>query len=479
MHMCNTACLGTHSNLAHGARGWVKDNHDNVYSIMEVLWKSHGLFCHGTVCYHVIDEAGNEYTLKDCWVTEEKRNHETTILEMVKGIPNVVQLIDHWDACYEGEPDCTARICSQYDMDHRDNLTFCNRFHRRILLSPCGQPLSKFSSRRELLTAFHAFVVVPIIVIHNGISYFIDFDHASILVEGTTSTYSHGTGTMPYISIRILQAMLDLVPLEANMNIPDQDANLDDVNDIRADDIDVSKNIDIGENTDVGKNIDFVSQDANALQDANVLQNVTAGAHLIEHWPSDDLESLFYIFFEFVAKYGGPHGQLAPTWSRKTLPWASAYEALGKVDNHLALSMICFVKMGALMQGRFFIAKTSEYFTEFRPLVGNWAKMVYSANGPQNLVEMTHAGVLKILDAFMRSIGDELPPSGQSQSLHPRSVPLALRTSPPAGPSEPFLCRSARLSTSLTPHPPTSTAGPSEPSSRRSKKSKWTARKKN
>jgi hypothetical protein len=26
---------------------------------------------------------------------------------------------------------------------------------------------------------------------------------------------------------------------------------------------------------------------------------------LIEHRPSDDLESLFYIFFEFVAKYGG------------------------------------------------------------------------------------------------------------------------------------------------------------------------------
>ncbi|KAG0700785.1 hypothetical protein DFH29DRAFT_1054037 [Suillus ampliporus] len=447
MHMCNTACLGTHSNLAHGARGWVKDNHDNVYSIMEVLWKSHGLFCHGTVCHRVIDEAGNEYALKDCWVTEEKRNHETTILEMVKGIPNVVQLIDHWDVCYEGEPDCMARIRTHQMMIEKRVL------HRD--LSPNN------------------------FVIHNGIGYFIDFDHASILAEGMTSTYSHGTGTMPYISIHILQAMLDLVPLEANANIPDQDANLDDVNNIRADDINVSKNIDVGKNTDVGENIDFVSQDTNAPQDADVLQNVTAGTHLIEHWPSDDLELLFYIFFKFVVKYGGPHGQLAPTWSRQTLPWASAYEALGKADNHLALSMICFAKMGALMQGRFFIAKTSEYFTEFRPLVGNWAKMVYSANGPQNPVEMTHAGVLKILNAFMRSVGDELPPSGQSQSLHPRSVPLALRTSPPAGPSEPFLHCSAHLSTSLTPHPPTSTAGPSEPSSRRSQKSKQTARKKN
>ncbi|KAG1894104.1 uncharacterized protein F5891DRAFT_1195663 [Suillus fuscotomentosus] len=147
IHMCNTACTGTHSNLAPEAKGWVKDNHDKMYSIMEVLWKSHGLICRGTVCYCVVDEAGNKYTLKDCWVTEEKRMHETTILQMVKGIPNVVELVDHWDVYYKGEPDCTACIRSQYNMGHRDDLMFRNRFHRRILLSPCGEPLSKFSSR--------------------------------------------------------------------------------------------------------------------------------------------------------------------------------------------------------------------------------------------------------------------------------------------------------------------------------------------
>ncbi|KAG0702273.1 hypothetical protein DFH29DRAFT_999515 [Suillus ampliporus] len=156
-----------------------------------------------------------------------------TILEMIKGIPNVVQLIDHWDVYYEEKPDCTVRICSQYDMNHQDNLMFCNRFHHHILLPPCGQPLSKFSSRQELLTGFHAFVVERVLhrdlspnnfVIHNGISYFIDFDYTLILVQGTTSTYSHGTGTMPYISIHILPAMLDLALLDIGANIPGQDA---------------------------------------------------------------------------------------------------------------------------------------------------------------------------------------------------------------------------------------------------------------
>ncbi|KAG1809587.1 uncharacterized protein BJ212DRAFT_1302439 [Suillus subaureus] len=252
-------------------------------------------------------------------------------------------------------------------MGHQDDLMFCNRFHCYILLSPCGQPLSKFSSRRELLTAFHAFVVTHQMmierrvfhgdlspnnfVVHDSIGSFIDFDHALILVEGMTSTYSHGTGTMPYISICILQAMLDLAPSEVNTNIPGQDTDLNDLDDFKVD-----------------NNIGLVPQAANTLA-ANTPQN-------------------------------------------QTFPWASAYEAFGKVDTHLALSMICFVKMGVLMQGRFFIDKTSEYFTEFRPLVQKWGTMVYGANGPQDQVEMTYTGVLNLLNTFMRSIGKEPPPLG-------------------------------------------------------------------
>ncbi|KAG2101098.1 uncharacterized protein F5147DRAFT_776825 [Suillus discolor] len=416
---------------------------------MEVLWKSHGLFCHGMVCYCMTDKGGKEYALKDCWVTEEKRMHEATILEMIKGIPNVVQLVDHWDVYYDGEPDCTACIHSQYHPHNRDDLLFCNRFHRRILLSPCRQPLSKFSSRRELLTAFHAFVVAHRMmienrvlhgdlspnnfIIHEGIGYFIDFDHASILVEGTSSTYSHGTGTMPYILIHILQAMLDLVPHGVNTDVTDQDVHLNHMN---------------------------------SIEDS---QDINTDTELIEHQPSDDLESLFYIFFEFIAKYGGPHGQLAPMWSQQALPWVSAYEALGKADTHLALSTICFAKMGVLMQGRFFVARTSEYFAEFRPIVQEWGSIVYCANGPKNQVEMTHAGVLDVLDKYMQSLDTEQPFSGRPQS--PRSSitvsqnphPRTGHPPPLAGPSEPLPRRSTCLITSLALHPPICSAGPSEP----------------
>jgi hypothetical protein len=159
IHMCHTACNGTHVNLADGAIGWVEDNRGNVYSIMAVLWKSHGFFCRGTVCYRVRNKEGEEYALKDCWVEELKKMHEPTVLRMLKGVPNIIELIDDWDVYYEGQPDCTARIREKYGQDQQDDTAFCNRFHRRLLLSPCVVPLSQFSSRTELIVAFRHFVI--------------------------------------------------------------------------------------------------------------------------------------------------------------------------------------------------------------------------------------------------------------------------------------------------------------------------------
>ncbi|KAG2050012.1 hypothetical protein BDR06DRAFT_1011629 [Suillus hirtellus] len=162
VHMCIPSCKGTHTDLAVGAIGWVTNNAGKIYSIMAVLWKSQGLFCHGTVCYRVWDPVdGKEYALKDCWVAEAKRYHKVDVLERVKGIPNVVQLIDHWDVLFDGEPDCIARIRDGYGIlpEDRPDKRFINRYHRHLLLTPCGDPLWHFSSRKELICAFRDFVV--------------------------------------------------------------------------------------------------------------------------------------------------------------------------------------------------------------------------------------------------------------------------------------------------------------------------------
>ncbi|KAG1887976.1 uncharacterized protein F5891DRAFT_1218462 [Suillus fuscotomentosus] len=94
IHICNSCnTIPTHADLPNGfdamlpgAIGWVYDNDENVYWIMDILWKSHGLFKHGT-----------EYTLKDCWVNEDVKDVEIQLLKAVEGIPNVVQLKKYWD----------------------------------------------------------------------------------------------------------------------------------------------------------------------------------------------------------------------------------------------------------------------------------------------------------------------------------------------------------------------------------------------
>ncbi|KAG1835825.1 hypothetical protein DFJ58DRAFT_735436 [Suillus subalutaceus] len=66
IHICTDLCsAGSHNDLPEGidqmpegTQGWVMDNDGEVYWIMAILWKSRGLFSHGTICYRVQDQHG-------------------------------------------------------------------------------------------------------------------------------------------------------------------------------------------------------------------------------------------------------------------------------------------------------------------------------------------------------------------------------------------------------------------------------------
>ncbi|KAG0697344.1 hypothetical protein DFH29DRAFT_1003813 [Suillus ampliporus] len=206
MHMCDPTCKDTHINLRENTIGWIEGPDNAHLSIMSVLWQSQGFFSRGTVCYRIQTSDGLEYALKDCWVAEDRKNHEVTVLRMVDGIPNVVRLVADWDVLYDGEPDCTYHIRASHGVCSSG---FIRRFHQRLLLTPCGEPLLSYSSKPELLRAFHDFVKAHGLmlgrhilhgdlspnnfVIHDGQGYFIDFDHARIIAQGTDSVPSEGT----------------------------------------------------------------------------------------------------------------------------------------------------------------------------------------------------------------------------------------------------------------------------------------------
>ncbi|KAG1784521.1 uncharacterized protein HD556DRAFT_1451679 [Suillus plorans] len=216
VHICTDLCsTGSHNDLPEGidpmpegTKGWVMDNDSEVYWIMNILWKSRGLFSHGTVCYRVQDQHGTEFALKDCWVDAENLNYEVTLLQAVDGIPNVVSLKKYWDVQYAGQSDCTARIREHISEYLPEAPIYSNKSLPELV-----------SVFRDLIVAHEAMVTQRNIlhgdlspnniIIHDGKGYFIDFDHAKFL-KNNAAVDSCGTGTVPYISCHLLKLIGDV-----------------------------------------------------------------------------------------------------------------------------------------------------------------------------------------------------------------------------------------------------------------------------
>ncbi|KAG1743280.1 uncharacterized protein EDB91DRAFT_1081215 [Suillus paluster] len=223
MRMCNESCKQTQCEVGDQAIGWIEDKEKQKLLIIAILWRSQGILSCRTICYCVQDKDGVEYALKDCWMDEAKKDHEEKVLEMVWGIPNVVTLIAPWDVKYEGEPDSTLHI---------------HNHHRKFSPGFCSH---KAMIRKKVL---HRDLSPNNLIIHEGHGFFIDFDHAQIITQGSTSIHSPGTWLISLLE---------------------------------------------GHHT--------------AIARAKGWGNV-----MVEHTASDDLKSLFYIFIEFDTSFDGPKG---------------------------------------------------------------------------------------------------------------------------------------------------------------------------
>ncbi|KAG2342176.1 hypothetical protein BDR05DRAFT_949146 [Suillus weaverae] len=359
MHMCDPTCKGTHVNLRENMIGWI-ESHDKAHLlIMGMLWRSQGFFSHGTVCYHVQTLDGLEYTLKDCWVSEDRKNHKVTILKMIEEILNVVMLMANWDVLYDGEPDCTYHIRASNGVCSSG---FICRFHQRLLLTPCREPLVLYSLKLELLKASHDFVLAHDLmlgrhilhgdlspnnfIIHDGQGYFIDFNHAWIIAKGTTSAPSEGMGTRPYMSIHLLR------------------------------------------------------------------EGVAKHA-MVQHTASDDLESLFFIFVGFATTLDRPCSIMRdedrrPLWVEKfetssPNPWLPKQGYVLAPPNDTSL-----------------MEKTTLFFAPFSQIIQEWHHLILAAasnpsNPPPPPIGVTHAALAALLQKWI----SQLPPDAPTEIMVP------------------------------------------------------------
>lgn len=118
---------------------------DHWYNISSTIFSSPGFLGRGTIIY-LATRAGQSYVIKDHWV--EKPGNEVAMMKRVKGIPGVPEIVEHWRVqVVNGIVDSTFR----YRSELQRNCMRGDRTHVRLVISPCGQPLTQFRTKRELI----------------------------------------------------------------------------------------------------------------------------------------------------------------------------------------------------------------------------------------------------------------------------------------------------------------------------------------
>ena len=121
---------------------------DDVYEVLGILFSSTGFLGRGTVCY-LVRRNGIIYVIKDHWVAGDPL-HEANMLMRVQGIKGVPSLIDYWQV--EVVEDVIEKT-DRYREEHFRSKMKSIRTHVRLVTSPQVRPLTRFSSKKELVIA--------------------------------------------------------------------------------------------------------------------------------------------------------------------------------------------------------------------------------------------------------------------------------------------------------------------------------------
>jgi len=120
----------------------------------------------------------------------------------------------------------------------------------------------------------------------------------------------------------------------------------------------------------------------------------------VTYHPSDDLESLFYVFLEFTITYEGPNGKEVPKEKRQFpfqyRKWTNACALMGQ-DGAWA---------SGLMKKNFFTErpsyKVSEYFEACYPVLEEWREAI--VNALRHKKQVSHKEIREIIERGLENI---------------------------------------------------------------------------
>ncbi|KAG1883166.1 hypothetical protein F4604DRAFT_1921073 [Suillus subluteus] len=256
---------------------------NKLCNIKKIIFMTKGLVGRGFVCY-LVNLDKEEYIIKDHWVQgdEDKVMNEIMMLEAMRSIPGVPELVDYWMVeRLDGKADKTKNYCHPHVADVASIL---GTYHTHIclIMKPRARPLTEFRTLREFVKALRDIVIIQCAavlecnVLHRDCSLYnamivdelgdsrgllIDWEFAEFISENDEYTIG-GTGMIPFMSCRLLAQVVDLQAQAAKQQSRKSSSNTP------------------------------------ALPISRVSQSY-----------ADNLKSLFYVFIYTCIKYSGTHGK--------------------------------------------------------------------------------------------------------------------------------------------------------------------------
>jgi len=134
------------------------------YTLKSNLFQFHSLVGRGTICWRATgpDDSASSFVIKDAWIpaeTLEGRESEGSLLRHIRnqGVVTGVVQMHHSEEVRRGADatDLDTIFRNRRVEDSCSHDRKLDRVHTRIVMDNHGKPLDRFTTRKELLLAFH------------------------------------------------------------------------------------------------------------------------------------------------------------------------------------------------------------------------------------------------------------------------------------------------------------------------------------
>ncbi|KAJ7177924.1 hypothetical protein C8R46DRAFT_1346203 [Mycena filopes] len=364
-----------------------------IYTINATLFISDVIRGRGTVCWHVRSREGQDFVIKDNWADSSREYTEGEILQQAKGVNGIPKVVADVVVKIHDKEDSTHNLRSLITSPELKEACSLieTRIHRRLVLTPFGHPLSKFASRKELISIF-----IDVVTAHRDL-YLAKVLHRDISVNNIMLVPSPKTWTsfkLPPTPSSVA-ALAGPHFLDVALTKPPPRASEDCVPRAIHRGLLIDLDYALVLNIDGSRGPTATGHRTGTLP-FMAIDVLTDGVELSAHEPHHDLESLLYVFIWICIHYAGPNNSERQNFDIHDSPlkgWVEGptYEDIG-LTKYSSMSAPKFWERNVLRS-------FAPYFEPLKPCASAWRELF--ANDT-----LDHAAVLNVLQDALSTLED-------------------------------------------------------------------------